>query len=43
MQASFAKAGFQRSGAIHNLDPNDPEIAYYKALDKEDDSARTVT
>lgn len=43
MQALFAKLGFQRSGMIHNLDPNDPEIVYYKARDEEDDSARTVT
>jgi ribosomal protein S18 acetylase RimI-like enzyme len=35
MQALFAKAGFKRSGLIHNLDPNDPEIVYYKALDEE--------
>jgi N-acetylglutamate synthase-like GNAT family acetyltransferase len=32
MQALFAKAGFELSGVIHNLDPNDPEIVYYKAL-----------
>jgi N-acetylglutamate synthase-like GNAT family acetyltransferase len=31
MQALFAKAGFLPSGTIHNLDPNDPEIVYYKA------------
>jgi N-acetylglutamate synthase-like GNAT family acetyltransferase len=30
MQALFAKAGFELSGIIHNLDPNDPEIVYYK-------------
>jgi hypothetical protein len=36
MQALFAKAGFNRSGTIYNLDPNDPEIVYYKALDEED-------
>jgi ribosomal protein S18 acetylase RimI-like enzyme len=34
MQALFAKAGFVPSGTIHNLDPNDPEIVYYKALDQ---------
>jgi ribosomal protein S18 acetylase RimI-like enzyme len=32
MQALFAKAGFERSGVIHNLDPGDPEIVYYKAI-----------
>jgi N-acetylglutamate synthase-like GNAT family acetyltransferase len=32
MQALFAKAGFLPSGMIHNLDPNDPEIVYYKAV-----------
>ncbi len=43
MQALFAKAGFMPSGMIHNLDPNDSEIVYYKVRDEEDDSARTVT
>jgi ribosomal protein S18 acetylase RimI-like enzyme len=32
MQALFTKVGFELSGVIHNLDPNDPEIVYYKAL-----------
>jgi N-acetylglutamate synthase-like GNAT family acetyltransferase len=32
MQALFAKAGFLASGMIHNLDPTDPEIVYYKAV-----------
>jgi N-acetylglutamate synthase-like GNAT family acetyltransferase len=32
MQALFAKVGFEQSGVIHNLDPNDPEIVYYKAI-----------
>jgi len=32
MQALFSKVGFEPSGAIHNLDPDDPEIVYYKAL-----------
>jgi N-acetylglutamate synthase-like GNAT family acetyltransferase len=32
MQALFAKAGFLPSGMIYNLDPNDPEIVYYKAV-----------
>jgi hypothetical protein len=35
MQALFAKAGFVPSGMIHNLDPNDPEIVYYKAVKAE--------
>jgi hypothetical protein len=32
MQALFAKAGFEQSGMIQNLDPQDPEILYYKAV-----------
>ena len=32
MQALFAKARFEESGMIHNLDPDDPEIVYYKAV-----------
>jgi hypothetical protein len=32
MQALFARAGFLPSGMIYNLDPNDPEIVYYKAV-----------
>ena len=32
MQALFAKVGFEESGMIHNLDPNDPELLYYKAV-----------
>lgn len=32
MQELFAKAGFERSGVIHNLDLNDPEIVYYKEV-----------
>lgn len=32
MQALFAKVGFERSGVIRNLDPNDLEIVYYKAV-----------
>jgi ribosomal protein S18 acetylase RimI-like enzyme len=39
MQALFAKAGFQPSGTIHNLDPNDPEIVYYKAVKVEGSGA----
>jgi N-acetylglutamate synthase-like GNAT family acetyltransferase len=30
MQALLAKAGFMPCGIIYNLDPNDPEIVYYK-------------
>ena len=30
MQALFAKVGFEPSGLIHNLDPDDPEIVYYR-------------
>jgi ribosomal protein S18 acetylase RimI-like enzyme len=32
IQALFAKLCFEHSGMIHNLDPNDPEIVYYKAI-----------
>jgi N-acetylglutamate synthase-like GNAT family acetyltransferase len=32
MQELFAKVGFEECGKIHNLDPNDPEIVYYKAV-----------
>src|SRR5260370_13352767 len=32
MQALFTKVGFEPSGVIHNLDLDDPEIVYYKAL-----------
>ena len=28
MQALLAKLGYERSGIIHNLDPNDPELVY---------------
>jgi L-amino acid N-acyltransferase YncA len=35
MQALFAKAGFEVSGIIHNLDSGNPEIVYYKAVDRE--------
>jgi ribosomal protein S18 acetylase RimI-like enzyme len=35
IQALFAKAGFEQSGIIHNLDPDDPEIIYYKAINVE--------
>ena len=30
MQALLAKLGYERSGIIHNLDPNDPELVYMK-------------
>ena len=30
MQSLFAKVGFEPSGIVHNLDPDDPEIVYYK-------------
>jgi hypothetical protein len=29
---SPSEAGFEQSGMIHNLDPDDPEIVYYKAI-----------
>jgi GNAT superfamily N-acetyltransferase len=32
MQALFAKVGFEQSGMIDNLDPNDPEIVYYRVV-----------
>jgi GNAT superfamily N-acetyltransferase len=32
MQHVLEKLGYQRSGVIHNLDPGDPEIVYFKAL-----------
>jgi N-acetylglutamate synthase-like GNAT family acetyltransferase len=32
MRTLFAKVGFEPSGIIHNLDPKDPEVIYYKAL-----------
>jgi N-acetylglutamate synthase-like GNAT family acetyltransferase len=34
MRALFAKVDFEPSGVIYNLDPNDPEIVYYKALSR---------
>ena len=40
MQALFAKAGFEQSGMIHNLDPDDPEIVYYKAINVERNNAK---
>jgi N-acetylglutamate synthase-like GNAT family acetyltransferase len=32
MQTLFSKLGFQLSSVIHNLDPKDPELIYYKAI-----------
>ena len=32
MQALLAKLGFEASGVIHNLDPGDPELVYFKPL-----------
>jgi ribosomal protein S18 acetylase RimI-like enzyme len=29
MQALLSEAGFARSGVIHNLDPEDPELVYF--------------
>jgi N-acetylglutamate synthase-like GNAT family acetyltransferase len=40
MQTLFAKVGFEQTGVIHNLDPNDPEIVYYKAIKVERDNAK---
>ena len=30
MQALFAKVGFEPSGIIYNLDPDDPDLIYLK-------------
>lgn len=32
MQSLLAKAGYELSGVIHNLDEGDPEIVYFKRL-----------
>ncbi|HEX6566401.1 MAG TPA: GNAT family N-acetyltransferase [Chthoniobacterales bacterium] len=40
MQALFAKAGFEQSGIIHNLDPDDPEIVYHKAISVRQNSTK---
>ena len=32
MQKSLEKSGYQKSGIIHNLDENDPEIVYLKQV-----------
>jgi len=34
MQALLEKAGFASSGVIHNLDVGDPELVYFKLLDR---------
>jgi ribosomal protein S18 acetylase RimI-like enzyme len=34
MQALLEKAGFESSGVIHNLDVDDPELVYFKSLDR---------
>lgn len=41
MQALFAKVDFERSGMILNLDPNDPEIVYYKAVKGKDSTPQS--
>jgi ribosomal protein S18 acetylase RimI-like enzyme len=35
MQALLEKAGFTSSGVIHNLDAGDPELVYFKLLDRD--------
>ena len=35
MQALLTKAGFEPSGVIHNLDVGDPELVYFKQLDRD--------
>jgi GNAT superfamily N-acetyltransferase len=35
MQALLEKAGFESSGVIHNLDVGDPELVYFKLLDRD--------
>jgi ribosomal protein S18 acetylase RimI-like enzyme len=42
MQALFSKAGFEPSGKIHNLDPNDPEIVYYQRVPGEKSSISSL-
>ena len=32
MQSLLAKLGFQLSGVIHNLDPGDPELVYFRSV-----------
>ena len=35
MRALLEKAGFEPSGVIHNLDVGDPELLYFKLLDRD--------
>ncbi len=35
MRALLSKLGFEESGIIHNLDPGDPELVYFKRLTQE--------
>jgi len=35
MQALLEKAGFESSGVIYNLDVSDPELVYFKLLDRD--------
>jgi ribosomal protein S18 acetylase RimI-like enzyme len=35
MQALLEKMGFESSGVIHNLDAGDPELVYFKQLDRD--------
>lgn len=32
MQNLLKKLGYERSGIIHNLDPGDPELIYFKKI-----------
>jgi len=33
MQTLLSEAGFEASGVIHNLDPGDPELVYFRDRD----------
>ena len=35
MQALLEKAGFESSGVIYNLDVGDPELVYFKLIDRD--------
>ena len=35
MRALLERAGFESSGVIHNLDVGDPELVYFKPLDRD--------
>ena len=35
MQALLEKAGFESSGVIYNLDVSDPELVYFKLIDRD--------